>query len=883
MNDSLDRLASALSDRYRIESELGAGGMATVYLAEDLKHHRKVAVKVLRPELAAILGAERFLKEIEVTANLQHPNILPLYDSGEADTFLYYVMPYIEGESLRDKLNREKQLGVEEAVEIAKSVAAALQFAHERAIIHRDIKPENILLQSGQALVADFGIALAVSHAGGTRLTETGLSLGTPQYMSPEQAMGDREVDARSDVYSLAAMLYEMLVGDPPYTGSTAQAIVAKVITEKAVPITMQRDTVPRHVAAAIHKALAKLPADRFPDVTSFAEAMARPSLADTEEYEILVSGATPQRPATAASGWRSYGFAAVAAVLGVLAVWGWLRAPVASSLPTRFAVPVPGGIDMTFWFQVPFALAPDGRTVVYSTGGQLHHRSFADFESTPIAGTEGAGTPFFSPDGQQVGFTVGAKELRRVSVSGGPVVTIANVGAELGASWGDNDEIVYAHSLGTKGLWRIPAGGGVPQPITTVIDSALETQHVWPQLLPGGDAVLFTVTGPSGSWSDAQVAIQDIDGGAHQTVIPQATFGRYVSAGYILYVREEGTVLAVPFDLRQRRVTGAEFPVLADVPVWVPGWASFTVSENGTLGFVRGTSTTSDLLKWVDRMGNDLGQIGTPVKGAYIRLSPDGKQLATEIRPPGNVDLWLLDAATGDRQRFTFEPEQDETPIWSSDGAQVAYSSAGVGDARRVFVKPVDRSTERHLLYTGLYHIHLTDWSPDDKWLAYYETHPQNGSDIRLLRADSVAEPLSVATTAANEENAVFSPNGRWLAYQSDDTGRPEVYVVSFSDLGSERQVSTNGGTFPRWAPDGDELFYLNGDTLTSSAVSTQAGDLTLGVPRPLFEYPDLFEYDVAPDGQRFVIRTTNPDAMAREIRVVLNWFEELKGTAGR
>ena len=295
------RLTTALADRYAIEREIGAGGMATVYLAEDLKHHRKVAVKVLRPELAAVLGAERFLKEIEVTANLQHPNILPLYDSGEADAFLYYVMPYIEGESLRDKLNREKQLAVEETVEIAKSVAGALSYAHERGVIHRDIKPENILLQAGQALVADFGIALAVSQAGGTRLTETGLSLGTPHYMSPEQALGDRELDARSDVYSLGATVYEMLVGDPPHMGSTVQAIIAKVLSETPSPITRARELVPPNVDAAVRQSLAKTPADRFHSAAEFAEALTNPAFTLQTAATQAAERAAPAEP------WKRY------------------------------------------------------------------------------------------------------------------------------------------------------------------------------------------------------------------------------------------------------------------------------------------------------------------------------------------------------------------------------------------------------------------------------------------------------------------------------------------------------------------------------------------------------------------------------------------------
>ncbi len=877
MPELLDRLKTALADRYALEHELGAGGMATVYLAEDLKHRRKVAVKVLRPELAAVLGAERFVQEIETTASLQHPHILPLFDSGEANGFLYYVMPFIDGETVRDKLNRETQFGIEEAVKITIEVADALDYAHRNNVIHRDIKPENILLHDGRPMVADFGIALAVSAAAGGRMTETGLSLGTPHYMSPEQATAEKDLTNRSDIYSLGSVLYEMLTGSPPHVGSSAQQIIMKIVTEDVQPVMELRKSVPPNVGAATARALEKLPADRFESGVKFADALTNPVFTFPTTHAAAIGGPTGGR-------WKRLtpGLGALAAVLLITTVWRWLPLDREAEMTvTRFQVPVPSGIDQTFWGRTSLALAPDGRSVVYSTRGQLYRRSFADFESTPIAGTEGARTPFFSPDGEWVGFTKGNVQLNKVSVSGGPVVPIANADGQLGASWGENDEIIYAAALGTKGLWRMPAGGGAPQRVTTVI-THLEAAHMWPQVLPGGDAVLFTVVGPSSGWTDSRIVIQDIGGGTPQTVVRQATFGRYVS-GHILYVKDEGAVLAVPFDLAQRRVTGSPIPVLANVPVNAAGGrAFFTVSENGSTAFLLGTSMLSNLLRWVDRTGQDLGQIGTPMPGAFIRLSPDGTHIAMEIRAPGNVDLWWLDAQSGDRERFTFEVEEDETPIWSSDGEQMAYSSAGAGDARNVFVKPVDRSTERQLLYTGQYHIHLTDWSPDDQWVAYYEAHPQNGEDLWLLRADGQADPMPIATTVHNEKDAVFSPDGKWLAYSSNNTGNAEVYVVSFPDLGAEQQVSTNGGTLPRWAPDGDELFYLNGDTLMSSAVSSQAGDLTFGVSRPLFEYPSLFEYDVAPDGQRFVLRTVNPDAMAREIRVVLNWLEELKAKVG-
>jgi serine/threonine-protein kinase len=321
MPDSVDRLKKALADRYTIEHEVGAGGMATVYLAEDLKHRRKVAVKVLRPELAAVLGAERFLQEITTTANLQHPHILPLFDSGEADSFLYYVMPFIDGETLRDKLDRETQLGIDEAVKITREVADALDYAHGNNVIHRDIKPENILLHNGRPMVADFGIALALSAAAGGRMTETGMSLGTPHYMSPEQATADKDLTNRSDIYSLASVLYEMLTGEPPHTGGSAQAIVMKIVVDEARPVSQLRKSVPPHVAAATAKALAKLAADRFESAKAFADALSNPA------FTTPGVGSFASTPAAVGARNRAtVVMSAVAALLLVVALWGWLR-----------------------------------------------------------------------------------------------------------------------------------------------------------------------------------------------------------------------------------------------------------------------------------------------------------------------------------------------------------------------------------------------------------------------------------------------------------------------------------------------------------------------------------------------------------------------------
>src|SRR5512135_674348 len=420
----LDRLTTALAQTYRLEKEIGKGGMATVYLGEDLRHQRRVAVKVLRPDLSAIVGADRFLNEIRVTANLQHPHILPLYDSGSADGLLFYVMPFVQGESLRDRLNREQQLPIPEAVRLAKEVASALDYAHRQGVIHRDIKPENVLLQDGTALVADFGIALAVSKAGGTRLTQTGLSLGTPQYMSPEQATGDHAVDARSDVYSLAATLYEMLTGDPPFTGSTAQAVVAKLLTERPAEIRRFRSTVPEQVEEAVFVALAKLPADRFASVAEFARAL---------EGGIPAGRRTPGRPTVVSalarrprSRWAMPALLAGVMGLAGLAVWGWLR-PQPEGAVTRswvtlesFDVTQPGGSE------VP-AISPDGSRIVYADpNSRLLLLDQDQIHPKPVPGAGAVAAAFFSPDGKTVGvLTAFPGALKLVPLDGGAPRTL--------------------------------------------------------------------------------------------------------------------------------------------------------------------------------------------------------------------------------------------------------------------------------------------------------------------------------------------------------------------------------------------------------------------------------------------------------------------------
>ncbi|MEP6906079.1 MAG: protein kinase, partial [Gemmatimonadales bacterium] len=470
--DAIAQLKASLAQRYEIEREIGAGGMATVYLARDIRHDRPVALKLLNPELGAVLGVERFLAEIKVTANLQHPNLLPLFDSGEAEGLLFYVMPFVEGESLRARLEREKQLPIDESIRIAVAVANALEYAHSHGVIHRDLKPENILLQAGQPVIADFGIALAVSKAGGNRITQTGLSLGTPQYMSPEQATGDRVIDGRSDIYSLGAVTYEMLTGEAPHTGSTSQAIIARVLTERPRSMRSTRAAIPEHVEAAVMHALEKIPADRFSTAREFSEALLGRGTAGTTGFFATAHGGA-RRGATLP--WRARlrdpvilafaGFAAAMAALAMLALISGRRSGAApSSRVVRFVFAAPDSSRPYANYPWPAAVSPDGSTVVYSVSRSgsvtLYALRTDQLEARPIPGTSDAYEPLFSPDGQWIAFGAGNK-LRKVRLDGSAPITIADAAAANGADWTTHDELVIGSEGNKRGLTRVSASGG--------------------------------------------------------------------------------------------------------------------------------------------------------------------------------------------------------------------------------------------------------------------------------------------------------------------------------------------------------------------------------------------------------------------------------------
>jgi serine/threonine-protein kinase len=481
------QLGNALEGRYSIDREIGRGGMATVYLARDVRHNRAVALKVLNPELGAVLGVERFLAEIEVTANLQHPNLLPLFDSGEANGLLFYVMPFVQGETLRARLDREKQLPVDEVVRIASAIAGALDYAHRHKVIHRDLKPENILMQEGQPLIADFGIALAVSNAGGSRITQTGLSLGTPQYMSPEQATGDRVVDGRTDIYSLGAIAYEMLVGDPPHAASTSQAIIAKVLTERPSSVRTGRPSVPPHVDAAIARSLEKLAADRFSTAKEFADALGGKGTVMTTTYEPAQVAGSSRRPRTREM--VAWGLVAALAAGGGWSAFRPRETAESHVIRANFDLPPNVRINDAITGNT-IAVSPSGDMIAFTSisvnGFRMFVRRVNEAVARELGDANVAGRNLaFSPDGSWLAFTEG-NEIKKVSVNGGQAATIGSTGSAIpyGISWSPNDTI-YIGSF--SGMWRIPSNGGTSTPIGALDSSSVRLGRRWPLLLPDG------------------------------------------------------------------------------------------------------------------------------------------------------------------------------------------------------------------------------------------------------------------------------------------------------------------------------------------------------------------------------------------------------------
>jgi Tol biopolymer transport system component len=873
--DALVQLNTALAGRYELEREIGRGGMATVFLARDLRHQRQVALKLLDPELGAVLGADRFLSEIRVTANLQHPNLLPLFDSGEVDGLLFYVMPYVAGESLRARLDREKQLPVGDAVHVATAVASALDYAHRQGVVHRDLKPENILLHDGEPVVADFGIALAVSKAGGARVTATGISLGTPQYMSPEQATGDRAIDGRADIYALGAVAYEMLAGEAPHAASTAQATIARLLTEEPRPLSAVRRAVPAHVEAAVLHALAKLPADRFTTAHEFADA-----LQGKGGVGLIAPTSKPRsrRPLAIAYG--------VATLSAVAAVWAWARPTQAPELATvRFKVDLPAGQQFDEGSGVPVAISPNGRTIAYRARApqrppSIFVRHLDELQAHVVPGTENAVHPAFSRDGAWISFRGEDDRLNKVPVGGGAPSLIALVPKWHGDGWGANNEVVYASS---NSILRLRTAGEAPTIIASLDKTKDEFSLFGPVVMPDGDHVLFGIlsaTSPTPTRLGI-VSLADRSHGAFE--LAGASPIGYVD-GWLIHGRPDQSIAAIRFDPRAGRTTGTAITLIDDAFWKDAGGSAASLSTSGSLIYVRGE--TDSFLRLLDTRGSLAATIGQAGSFSAPAWSPDGKRIAVEVRTATSAiakGIWILDVASGVFSRITSSVSA-ESPSWTADGRRIAFINASDPKGPSVWSVPADNSGSEEPFFAlpGKSLGEIT-FSADGHY-AVVRTNPTIRSDTAWklwlvpLEGDRTAVPFSQMSFDAG--TAAISPNSKWVAFESDANGGVEIFVRAISGPAGIVQVSSGDGQQPCWMPDG-RLVYRGGHAFRAATIASVDGAPAVARRDSLFA--DIYRlnrganrpsYDISRDG-RFVVS----DALeGREIVVVENWLTEVR-----
>ncbi len=872
---SMERLAAAVADRYRIERELGAGGMATVYLAHDLRHDRQVAIKVLRPELAAIIGADRFLAEIRTTAGLQHPHILPLYDSGVAGELFFYVMPSVSGISLRDRLAREKQLPVPEAVRIATEVAGALDYAHRHGIIHRDIKPDNILLHDGSALVTDFGIALAASQVG-SRMTETGMSLGTPQYMSPEQAMGERELDARSDVYALGCVTYEMLTGEPPFSGPTAQAIVAKVMTAEPEDVTTLRSTVPVHVADTVRTALQKLPADRFESAKAFAGAI-------TGEVPVPTRRLAAPGPAASVTRGRALLVAAAALSLIVSAfLIGRSLAPgsAAEVPPARFALLAPtlGGSGVNaLWRQI--AITPAGDAIVYV--GQsanlvsLFLRRLDAEGPVEIEGTQTLSAPAISHDGTTL-IGTNLDGTFRVPLEGGTPRTMRVPAHPLG-TWGPDGSYWFNDDNATTLARWTPADSVIPLPREKVAGLLVQ------QILPDGRNALV-VRAPAGT-SSGPALLLDLESAETTPLIDGPVTEVRFAFGELISVLPDGSLIATPFDIERRVATGPATVLATSVMSTGTGLAQFAVADNGTLAYMPETPRSLVLMS---RTGSSETVIADRINIHAPRFSPDGTRISVDISGSEGRDVWTLALDRGTLTRATFDRDGHDA-TWTPDGRSLTYISLRTGTLTIWRTRPGSTAPAESLLASPRL-IYTGTWLSDGSALIADATDLNGASRSDIARVGNAGRgPIEPLVASPYEEYyAAPSPDGRWLAFVSNQSGVPEVYVQPLDGNGEPLKISQGGATEPVWAPGGRELFFrTSGSELVSVTLRTEP---TLAVlsQQALFSVNEIVSaqphsnYDVSPDGQRFAMVRRAPGSHIVVIQNVPALLRRLRARTG-
>jgi serine/threonine-protein kinase len=859
---------------YEIVEKIGEGGMGAVYRARDKTLGRDVAIKLLPDFLAGDREKiARLEREAHLLASLNHPNIATLHGLEDSEGLKYLVMELVPGETLDERISRAP-LRLEECLGILRQIAEALEAAHEKGIVHRDLKPANVVVTSeGRVKVLDFGLAKAVAEDAPpsdisksptlTREgTEHGVILGTAPYMSPEQARG-KSLDRRTDIWSFGCVFYEALTGRKAFSGETVSDTIAAIL-EREPDWTALPGRTPVKIRDLLRRCFQKEPHRRLRDIgdarIEIEEALAEPSAA----------------PVTGPS--RRYLPWVVTALVSAIAIGSLLRPRAEPERAvSRLTVNLPPEQALTWQNDPSLALSPDGRRLVYVGGSdserRLYVRSIDRLEALPIPGTEGAVTAFFSPDGESVGFYGAQRKLKKVRLDSGLPVTLTDVPDAWGGSWGAGDIILF--SPAGSGLSRVSASGGSPTVVTTPNAAQGETSHRWPEILPDGKTALFTILTETASF---RIAHLSLDTGEYRVLLEGGSFARYVPTGHLVYV-SDGMLLAAPFDLGSLELTGEPVPVLEGV--WTQtgfGTAHFAFSADGTLAYVPPPALESALVS-VDRGGAVRPITGERRRYNFPRLSPDGQRLAVTIAGNDGTHIWLYDAARDVFARASFGPNNESWPIWTADGNRLTFQR----EEGNIFWQPADGSGEAERLTTGESPLQVpASWSPDGKTLVYTDAPLDGTYDIWLLALEGEPRSRPFLQTAFNEAGGTFSPDGRFLAYASDESGRYEVYVRPFPGPGSKWQISSEGGLQPVWARSGHEIFYRDADKMMAVAVETEPA-FRPAKPALLFEgkfsrpeFPTP-RYDISPDARRFVM-LQDVTSWPPQIHVVQNWFEELK-----
>jgi len=869
---------------YKIVALLGAGGMGEVYKAKDTRLGREVAVKILPSVFSTDADRlRRFEQEARAAGKLNHPNVLAIYDFGIHDGSPYMVSELLEGETLRDRM-KGTALPPRKAIEYALQIARGLAAAHEKGIVHRDLKPENLFItKDGRIKILDFGLAklrpkfsAAADTAESTRTLETasGIVMGTAGYMSPEQVRGE-ETDHRSDLFSFGTILYEMLSGQRPFQGKSAVETMNAILKEEPPELSEKDLNIPLALEHLMRRCLEKTPEQRFQAASDLAF-----GLEELLGSTLPVASAAGQRRKRERLAWVVATFFLLVVTMA-LVVFHFRQAPSETGI-MRFNVPPPQ--KATFAPQSPVAVSPDGHHLAFAATSEdktlLWVRTLDSLLPRSLQGTEGAAFPFWSPDSRSIGFFAQG-QLKRIEASGGQVLTLCNASGHFGAGTWNRDGVILFSTLFSVVLDRVSASGGSATPTTTLDPSRREQNHVWPQFLPDGRHFVYLATSSQGV--SIGINVGSLDSKETKRILEADSNGVYAAPGYLLFVRG-GLLLAQPFDAKRLEITGEPIPVLEPVHYKSGLRLLLSVSENGVLAYESGNPNRQ--LIWFDRVGRQVGSISEPGEYWDLELSPDNRRVAVEIadeRANGYSDIWTIDLLHGIPTRLTFGPGSAIQPAWSPDGSHIVYAS-NQGGEDQMLQKVSNGAGNAELLVKGL--GMASDWSSDGRFIVYELPDPKNQKyDLWVLPLFGDHKPFPFVQTKFDEDSGHFSPNGRWMAYVSNESGHGEVYVQSFPASGAKWQISTNGGSNPRWRRDGKELFYLAANKLANRlmavAVNEEGGTFRAGVPKVLFQTRAIvtrYRYAVTADGQRFLVITPLEEATTSPITVVLNWTKELR-----